>query len=301
MKRVGKPVFFIVALLILVFTYVSLFGVHGQNGDNTITYIKGASDIRWGIDINGGVEATFSPDTEGVKATEDQLNSARAIIELRMVNQNITDYELYVDYNQDHIIVRFPWKNDETSFDPESAIEELSATAMLTFREGNEYATQETDADGNPVYKTPTGNRICPRKGDGYAVVRLCGIVYCGHIFMDTNRNVFSTGILHNVFHFSLLDTTRIGITDDCAASKLNIQACAENEIKNNTNRYNSQRNPKEDLFSFAKFDMICSHFAAPPYNHLLRKHLNPETDFSIKREAPTPIMKLPMLPTSNV
>lgn len=48
-------------------------------------------------------------------------------------------------------------KNDETSFDPESAIEELSATAMLTFREGNEYATQETDADGNPVYKTPTG------------------------------------------------------------------------------------------------------------------------------------------------
>lgn len=157
MKRVGKPVFFIVALLILVFTYVSLFGVHGQNGDNTITYIKGASDIRWGIDINGGVEATFSPDTEGVKATEDQLNSARAIIELRMVNQNITDYELYVDYNQDHIIVRFPWKNDETSFDPESAIEELSATAMLTFREGNEYATQETDADGNPVYKTPTG------------------------------------------------------------------------------------------------------------------------------------------------
>ena len=145
------------------------------------------------------------------------------------------------------------------------------------------------------------GNRICPRKGDGYAVVRLCGIVYCGHIFMDTNRNVFSTGILHNVFHFSLLDTTRIGITDDCAASKLNIQTCAENEIKNNTNRYNSQRNPKEDLFSFAKFDMICSHFAAPPYNHLLRKHLNPETDFSIKREAPTPIMKLPMLPTSNV
>ena len=147
MKRVGKPVFFIVALLILVFTYTSLFGVHGQNGDNTITYIKGASDIRWGIDINGGVEATFSPDTEGVKATEDQLNSAKAIIELRMVNQNITDYELYVDYNQDHIIVRFPWKNDETTFDPEAAIEELSATAMLTFREGNEYATQETDAD----------------------------------------------------------------------------------------------------------------------------------------------------------
>lgn len=151
MKRAKKPVFFIVALLILVFAYTSLFGVHGQNGDNRITYIKGASDIRWGIDINGGVEATFSPDTQGVKATEDQLNSAKAIVELRLVNQNITDYELYVDYNQDHIIVRFPWKNDETTFDPENAIQELSATALLTFREGTEYTDSNIVLQGSDV------------------------------------------------------------------------------------------------------------------------------------------------------
>ena len=96
MKRVKKPVFFIVALLIIALTYTSLFGVYGQNGDFKETYIKGAGDIRWGIDIRGGVEATFSP-AEDVQATDTQLEAAKAIIETRMVSQNITDYELYTD------------------------------------------------------------------------------------------------------------------------------------------------------------------------------------------------------------
>jgi len=156
MKRVAKPVFFIVALLILFLTYTATFGIKGQNGDNSTTYIKGVSDIRWGIDINGGVEATFSPETT-TKATKEQIDSAKAIIELRMTSQHITDYELYTDYDHDRIIARFPWKNGEKTFNPESAIQELSATALLTFREGDEYTTTTTGSDGQPVYKTPKG------------------------------------------------------------------------------------------------------------------------------------------------
>ena len=156
MKRVAKPVFFIVALLILILSYTATFGVKGQNGDNTTTYIKGAGDIRWGIDINGGVEATFSPETK-TKATKEQIDSAKSIIEVRLTSSHITDYELYTDYNNDRIIVRFPWKNDEKTFNPESAIQELSATALLTFREGGDYTTTTTGSDGQPVYKTPKG------------------------------------------------------------------------------------------------------------------------------------------------
>ena len=156
MKRVKKPVFFVVALLILALVYTSLFGVYGQRGDFKETYIKGAGDIRWGIDIRGGVEATFSPAGD-VKATATELDSAKAIIETRMVSTNITDYEIYTDAANNRIIVRFPWKSGEANFDPEAAIEELSATAMLTFREGMEYETPEYGSDGNPVYKTPAG------------------------------------------------------------------------------------------------------------------------------------------------
>ncbi len=50
------------------------------------------------------------------------------------------------------VIVRFPWKEDETDFDPEAAVEELSATALLTFREGGEYETTEVGSDGQPIF-----------------------------------------------------------------------------------------------------------------------------------------------------
>ena len=135
MKRVGKPVFFIVFVVILFLTYTSVFGIYSENGDLTVTHIKGINDIRWGIDIKGGVEAVFAPD-KGIDATEEQMQSVKSIIDLRLVNQNVTDYEIYPDYTNDRITVRFPWKSDEENYDPGEAIKELASTAQLVFREG---------------------------------------------------------------------------------------------------------------------------------------------------------------------
>lgn len=157
MKRVPKPVFFIVALLILAFSFTAIFGVSYYTGDNKNTVLKGIGDIRWGIDIRGGVEATFKPAND-YDATDEQLESAKSIIELRMISQGITDYELYADRNSDRIIVRFPWKSDEKEFDAVSAIDEISSTAQLTFRPGNSYETTDIGSDGSYVYKTPTGD-----------------------------------------------------------------------------------------------------------------------------------------------
>lgn len=135
MKKVKKPVFFIVVALIAVFTVLSLVGVHTQYGDIQTTWIRGLSDIRWGIDIRGGVDVTFTP-PEGYDATDEEMDAAKSIIETRMVSNNITDYEVYVDYTADRIIVRFPWQSGDESFDPEEAVKELGETAMLSFREG---------------------------------------------------------------------------------------------------------------------------------------------------------------------
>ncbi len=144
MKKVGKPVFFVVFVLILLLTLTAFLGVSTTFGDIPTTWIKGAQDIRWGIDVRGGVDATFSP-PDGYDATDEEMAAAEQIIKVRMVSQNITDYEIYTDYDKDRIIVRFPWKEDETDFNPEDAIAELGATARLTFREG-----YETDASGLP-------------------------------------------------------------------------------------------------------------------------------------------------------
>lgn len=157
MKRVPKPMFFIVALLILAFSFTAIFGVSYYTGDNKNTVLKGIGDIRWGIDIRGGVEATFKPAGD-YDATDEQLESAKSIIELRMISQGITDYELYADKGSDRIIVRFPWKSDETDYDAVEAINEISSTAQLTFRPGQEYANTDIGSDGSYVYKTPTGD-----------------------------------------------------------------------------------------------------------------------------------------------
>ena len=130
MRHIKKPVFFIVVALLVVFTLLNVFGISTYYGDITTTIIKSVSDIRWGIDISGGVEVTFSP-AEDVEATQDELDAAKTALELRLVNLGITDYEVYVDYSNSDIIVRFPWQSDEEDFDPEEAVQELGKPLSL--------------------------------------------------------------------------------------------------------------------------------------------------------------------------
>ena len=125
MKTKGKAWQLVVtALLIVVFVYTAFFGVAAKYGDVTTTYIKGAKDIRFGVDIKGGVNVTFVP-SDSYDATDEQLDAARLVIENRLVALNVTDYELYVDNNSDSLILEFPWQSGETDFDPESAIQEI--------------------------------------------------------------------------------------------------------------------------------------------------------------------------------
>ena len=88
MKRVAKPVFFIVLAVILAFTGIVFFGVHTQYGDFTTTIIRGVSDIRWGIDIRGGVDVTFTSPAD-YDATNEEVDAAKSIVETRLVANKI--------------------------------------------------------------------------------------------------------------------------------------------------------------------------------------------------------------------
>lgn len=144
MKRTPKWAFFIVAILIVAFSYTSLCGVYSTYGDRTDTIIRGVSDIRWGIDIRGGVDVTFGPTDKNVDPTDAQLEAVKGIIEQRLVNKNITDYEAYVDAAANQVLVRFPWAS--TTETPEDAVAEIGQTAMLEFHKGG-----DTDDDGKPT------------------------------------------------------------------------------------------------------------------------------------------------------
>ena len=136
-----KLSFFIVALIILCIVAYTAYGIAAERN----------SYMRFGIDIKGGVSATFqSADPETVP-TDEQLEAAKAVIEVRLDNNNILDRTVTLDKENHCVMVEFPWQASETEFDPVAAIAELGETAQLTFavveeaEEGDEGAIPLSD------------------------------------------------------------------------------------------------------------------------------------------------------------
>lgn len=160
MKRVGKPWFFVMVLLILFLAYTSFFGIYGKSGDVDKTYIRGAKDIRWGTDIQGGVEATFAPAAAGYDASDADMEKLKSTIENRLILNGVTDFEVYPDMNDDKLIVSFPWK-DGQSQDAEATIAELSASAEVLFIDGVPNAvTVSYDENNNEIIADENGNPV---------------------------------------------------------------------------------------------------------------------------------------------
>lgn len=191
MKRTGKPVFFIVAIITIVFTILSITGISSYYGDIQSVYIKGGDQIRWGIDIRGGVEVTFVPAQDGADPTNEELDGAAEVMRQRLVAQGINDYSVYSDYNSDRIVVQFPWAEDEETFDPETAISELGSTAQLRFIEGT-----DTDSDGNPTGEVILDGSMVDSARAAYAPVDQQGTDYQWVVELtlnDEGTQAFST------------------------------------------------------------------------------------------------------------
>ncbi len=172
-KRASKITFFVVFALILALTYTAFFGVQSYYGDIRNVYIKGAEDIRWGIDIRGGVEAVFAPDIAEGSITDADMDAAQSIIETRLVDQNITDYEIYTDKENHQVIVRFPWAADDADFDPAAAVAELGETAELTFCKGTAYDANNIVLTGDSVVNATAAYTQISENGQAGWVVSL--------------------------------------------------------------------------------------------------------------------------------
>ncbi|MBE5984828.1 MAG: protein translocase subunit SecD [Paenibacillaceae bacterium] len=178
----GKKMLAAIFLGIAAIVCIAIFGA----GDS----VKGIFDMRFGIDIRGGVEAIFEPQNLDRKPTPQELESAREVIESRMDSQNIADREVTVDKEAGYIIVQFPWKSGETDFNPEDAISELGEMAELTFKDPDgtvliqgkdvEKATPQTNtsngiktyvvalsfnSNGSKLFEDATGKLIGKRMG----------------------------------------------------------------------------------------------------------------------------------------
>lgn len=135
--------FFLVIVVIAALTYIAaagnFFGIR----------IKGASDIRPGIDINGGIDATLvAIKKDNSKPTQQELDTAKIIINKRLDKLGILDREVAPDVNSGRIILRIPWKPGEKNYNPDAALAEIGKTALLTFQEVDE---TKLDKNNDPL------------------------------------------------------------------------------------------------------------------------------------------------------
>ncbi len=184
-----KSIFFIVAAIILIVAVLAVFGLT-INGK---TYVKSVRNIRFGIDIKGGVSATFKPADENIQPTAEQLESAKTIIEARLDGKNILDRNVTVDTGTGSILVEFPWSADEKDYDPATAIEELGETAELSFWFVNvdESTYEVTKSKEEPIL---TGARVADCASgyyDGKYIVTL--------EFDDEGKELFADATENNV------------------------------------------------------------------------------------------------------
>lgn len=156
----GKPVGFFVVIIIAALACLTYFGVVTTSGDNRNVVIAGAKDIRLGIDINGGVDVTFTP-AEGANKTADNMAKAKNMIATRLDNLGIMDRELYID-SKNNIICRIPWQSSDKTHDPDSVIKELGSMAQLVFK-SDEYNSGADIISGTDVQsasvRTDSGNQ----------------------------------------------------------------------------------------------------------------------------------------------
>ena len=118
-----------IAFLSVAVAFVSFFGIDSHHGDIETVYVTGLKDLT----SVEGVEVTFIPDTSATITNED-IENAKSVIETRLVNNNITNYE--VKSNNDHnILVTFPNNDDYIT---QNTIKSLSETAMLRFCVGHD-------------------------------------------------------------------------------------------------------------------------------------------------------------------
>ncbi|MDD4680096.1 MAG: protein translocase subunit SecDF, partial [Clostridia bacterium] len=106
-----KYVFFVVLAIALFMSFVVINGLVVPIGRSLELVIPGSEEMRFGIDIRGGVDAAFEPVDLDRNPSRQELESARSIMETRLDNLNILDRDVTIDEQNGYIILRFPWQS----------------------------------------------------------------------------------------------------------------------------------------------------------------------------------------------
>ncbi|OON92274.1 MAG: preprotein translocase subunit SecD [Epulopiscium sp. Nele67-Bin002] len=118
--RIMKQILLVITLMVVciflaVYGFNGLFSYHG---------------IKLGLDLQGGVNIVYEATVEEAP-TVDEMNAAVQMIQTRLDNENYTEAEVSIEGDR-RIRVNIPGVDD-----PQEAISNIGATALLTFEDEN--------------------------------------------------------------------------------------------------------------------------------------------------------------------
>ncbi|MGN0453037.1 MAG: SecDF P1 head subdomain-containing protein [Ruminococcus sp.] len=193
MKRLGKPVALIIALLILVFSVVSVFGFNYYVGDNKKTVFKGFGSIDWGIDVSGGAAVTLSTASSDEALTD--LYASAKVIEDRAVKFGLTDYELYVNESTETLTFVVP-NSVDCDYDAKEVASYLTGKGELSIRPGKLYEQMTLDSSNSATFLFPYGDTAETVLLDSSAVKDASWFEYTeeGYTYYYVNLNFTNEG-----------------------------------------------------------------------------------------------------------
>lgn len=126
------------------------------------TYIKGAKEIKTGLDISGGISIIYEAKKEGKVSLAD-LKKAEVVLRKRLELKNIFDYIVRADENKGYIYVEVPVQVKDKSQDPLKIVEGLDKTAVIEFRKPTgEVVISGQDIVSATASEQPTENTGIP-------------------------------------------------------------------------------------------------------------------------------------------
>ncbi|ONI46563.1 protein-export membrane protein SecD [Candidatus Epulonipiscium fishelsonii] len=135
-----KNILYLVGLIAIIVAspFIAYYGL-GEND------VLGFSHIKLGLDLNGGVSIVYEAQVE--EPLPEEMSSAVQMIQARLDSQNYTEAEVAIE-GINRIRVNIPGVDD-----PLKAIEDIGATALLTFE----------DEDGNIVLEGKNIKKASPQ------------------------------------------------------------------------------------------------------------------------------------------
>ena len=149
MKRIGKPVFFIVAAILIAFTLITTIGIETRFGDFRDITVRGMDLLAYGSDIAPGLVTVLAP-TEEETATEGDIREAEDRMRERLSEYGIIDGTVAADYERKQIKVSFSTDSATAFASVDGILNTLCSRGEVTIWDGASKNEEDTDGDGRP-------------------------------------------------------------------------------------------------------------------------------------------------------